>query len=122
MRKTIRALGYAFNGLRYSFINERNFKIEIACACIAIAVSIFFKIVTAHWLVIVLNIFMVLTAELFNTAIEKLANVTCKEVNPAIKIVKDVAAAAVLMTVLSALVCALIIFIPYIFKMYSYEF
>ena len=117
MRKTIHAFGYALNGLRDAFKNERNFKIEIACACVAVAASIYFKIATAHWVVIVLNICMVLTAELFNTAIEKLADITCNEINPAIKIVKDVAAAAVLITVLSAFVCAFIIFIPYIFKM-----
>ncbi len=117
MQKTIRALGYAGSGLRAAFTTERNFKIEIACACIAIATSIFLKIEATHWVVIVLNICMVLTAELFNTAIEKLADITCTDINPAIKIVKDVAAAAVLITVLSAFVCALIIFIPYFLKM-----
>ena len=117
MQTTIRALAYALNGLRHAFINERNFKIEIFCALITIFMGFVFKITMAYWLVVVINICLVLTAELFNTAIEKLADVTCKEINPAIKIIKDVAAAAVVIAGLSAFICGLIIFIPSLLKL-----
>ena len=117
MQKSFRAFVYAINGLRYAVVNERNFRIEILCAIFTIAMAFIFKITMFAWLIIVINICIVLAAELFNTAIEKLADISCKEINPVIEIIKDVAAAAVLLTVLSAIICGLIIFMPYIFKL-----
>ena len=115
MQKSFRAFVYAINGLRYAVVNERNFRIEILCAIFTIALAFIFKITMFAWLIIVINICFILAAELFNTAIEKLADISCKEINPVIEIIKDVAAAAVLLSVLSAIICGLIIFIPYIF-------
>jgi diacylglycerol kinase len=117
MQKSFRAFVYAINGLRYAVVNERNFRIEILCAIFTIAMAFIFKITMFAWLIIVINICIVLAAELFNTAIEKLADISFKEINPIIEIIKDVAAAAVLISVLSALICGVIIFIPYIFKL-----
>ena len=119
MQKSIRALKYALNGLRYAVVNERNFRIEILCAIFTVALAFIFKISMFAWLVVVMNICFVLTAELFNTAVEKLANEVCKIINPVIKIIKDVAAAAVVMAVLSAFICGLIIFVPVILKLLS---
>ena len=118
MQKTLRALKNAIHGFCYALINERNFRTEILCAVIVIAMAFVLKVSATAWLVIVLNISLVLTAELFNTAIEKLADVACKEINPIIKIIKDIAAGAVVIAVLNALVCGLIIFVPIIFKNY----
>ena len=119
MQKSIRALKYALYGLRYAVVNERNFRIEILFAIFAIALAFIFKITMFAWLILVMNIFFVITAELFNTAIKKLAYEVCKVINPLIKIIKDVAAAAVVMAVLSAFICGLIIFVPIILKLFS---
>ena len=117
MQKSIRAFKYALNGLRYAVVNERNFRIEILCAIFIIVLAFIFKITVFAWLILIINICFVLAAELFNTAIEKLADISCKEINPVIEIIKDVAAASVLITVLSALTCGVIIFIPHILKL-----
>ena len=119
MQKSIRALKYALNGLRYAVVNERKFRIEIVCAIFTIALAFIFKITMFAWLILVINICFVLTAELFNTAIEKLSNKVCKVTNPVIKIIKDVAAAAVVMAVVSSFFCGLIIFVPLILKLFS---
>lgn len=119
MQKSIKALGHALNGIRSAFINERNLRIEIFCAFVAITMGFILNIEIVYWLILVINICFVLTAELFNTAIEKLADVACKEINPVVKIIKDVAAAAVVMSVFSAFVCGLIIFIPSLLKFSS---
>ena len=107
---------YALNGLCYAFINERNFRIEICCAFLTILLGFVLNISITSWLIIILNIGFVLTAELFNTAIEKLADLTSKDINPTIKIIKDVAAAAVIVCVISAFVCGLFIFVPIIYN------
>ena len=119
MQKSIKALGHALNGIRNAFLNERNFRIEIFCAFLAITMGFILNIEMLYWLILIINICFVLAAELFNTAIEKLADIACNEINPVVKIIKDVAAAAVVISVFSAFVCGLIIFIPSLLKLSS---
>ena len=109
------AVSNAFNGMKYFFSNERNGKIQLAIAVIAIALSVGLRISTNEWLVVLLCIGLVTGFEMMNTAIEMLCNIVHKEYHPAIKIIKDVAAASVLSVSLISLVSGLIIFLPKIF-------
>jgi diacylglycerol kinase len=59
---------------------------------------------------------MVWVAEIFNTAIEKTMDFISRERHPQIKLIKDLAAAAVLVTAFSALITGAIIFIPKLLK------
>jgi diacylglycerol kinase len=59
-----------------------------------------------------LAIGMVWAAEIFNTSIERIMDYLSKEKQPAIKIIKDLAAAAVLVTALTALLVGAFVFIP----------
>ncbi|MNY79213.1 Undecaprenol kinase [compost metagenome] len=59
---------------------------------------------------------IVLIAELLNTAIEVLVDLVSPDIHPKAKIIKDVAAAAVLVSALTAVVVGLVIFIPKIFN------
>ena len=120
MKKTLNAIRFAINGIRYSFTNERNVRIEIFSSILVILVGFLLKISSLHWLIIILNISFVLTAELINTAIEKFADFVSKEINPAIKIIKDIAASAVIISVIAAAFCGLIIFVPYILKLVNF--
>ena len=49
---------------------------------------------------------------MFNTAVEKLADMVSKDLHPEIKVIKDVSAAAVLVSAIAALVTGAIIFLP----------
>ncbi len=113
MKKLFKSFMYAFRGLIHAFVNEHNFTIEIFCAIIVIVFSLVFTISTLEWFVVIINIGIVLMAELFNTAIENLCNMIHKETHPIIKIVKDVSAGAVVIAALCAFICACIIFIPH---------
>ena len=117
MKKTKNAFVFALKGLQYAFVNETNFKIEIFCAVAVCILGFAFQITNIEWLIILINIGFVLSAELINTAIEKLCDAITKEQNPTIKIVKDVAAAAVLLAAVVAFICALIIFVPAFLKL-----
>ncbi len=119
MRFVIKSFGYAFQGLRFSFKHELNFRIEIACGIIACICAFLFGITKIEWLILLINITVVLMAELFNTALENICNMIHKETHPTIKIIKDVSAAAVTITALFAFMAGLIIFTPYIFKLIS---
>ena len=116
MKKTKNAFLFALHGLQYAFVHERNFKIEVVLAVVVCIAGYALHITNLEWLIIIMNIGFVLSAELINTAVEKLCDVTTAEINPIIKVIKDVAAAAVLIAAAIAFVCALMIFIPAFLK------
>jgi len=66
-------------------------------------------------LIMVILIIFVWMAEMFNTAIEKTIDLVSLEFRPEIKFIKDVSAAAVLISAIGAMVGGLLIFYPKIF-------
>ncbi|NLK07880.1 MAG: diacylglycerol kinase family protein [Firmicutes bacterium] len=69
-----------------------------------------------EWAVLVLTITQVLTAELFNTAVEITVNLITKEYHPLAKAAKNVAAGAVLISSCGALVVGGALFLTRIFS------
>lgn len=113
MKKFLKSFSHALHGVQHAIVHEQNFRIEIFCTMATIGFAIVFNMSKIEWLVVLINISFVLMAELFNTALENLCNIIHKETHPTIKIVKDVSAAAVVITALCALVSGCIIFIPH---------
>jgi len=107
----------AFNGLAYFFIRERNGRIQGVSALLVTAVAGLLRVSPAEWLVILLCIGAVLSLEMLNSAIEKMCDLVTTDYNPVIKIVKDVAAAAVLFASIISIIIACIIFLPKIFAL-----
>jgi diacylglycerol kinase len=108
----MRSFYYAFSGIASAFRSEVNMRIHVVAAVLAVAAGIYFRIAAAEWTMIVLCICSVVSMELINTAIEKICNHITAEQHPAIKQVKDIAAAAVLVTAMGSVVVALIVFLP----------
>lgn len=119
MKKSFDAFGYALAGLLQTIKKERNFRIELFIAALAFTAGVYFDITKIEWLVVLINTAVVLSAELFNTAIEKMCDAFCPDFNPQIKIVKDGAAAAVLVCAVAAAVCGTIIFLPYFLQLFK---
>ena len=114
MKKLILAIRFAVNGLRYALRYENNFRIELCIAVMVTCAGIIFKISHTEWLICIINIGIVLSAEIFNTSVEKLCDLVSTEINPLIKIIKDTSAAAVLVSAIAASLCGAFIFIPHI--------
>ncbi len=112
MEKFFKSFVYAFRGLAYTFRTQLNFKLHCVSAVAVILLGLYTKLSNAEWLWIALAIAMVLVLELINTAIEVLVDMVSPQQQPKAGIVKDVAAAAVLVTAFLALSIALIIFVP----------
>jgi diacylglycerol kinase (ATP) len=112
----VKSFQYAFAGLRQFFQSQHNAIIHALATVLAVIMSILLKLSSAEWIFIIMAIAMVWTAELFNTAIEALCDMIMLEKHPKIKFIKDVAAAAVLVSALSALLTGLIIFLPKLIK------
>lgn len=84
---------------------------------VSISLSFYFSISLLEWIFILLSIALVVSAELFNTAIEALTDLSSKHIHPLAKIAKDCAAGAVLVVSLFALLVGILIFGKYILMM-----
>lgn len=111
----IKSFKYAFNGLKLFFTNDHNGRIHLFAAVAVIALSFYLKLSGLEWIAILSVISAVIVAEIINSSIEKLADVVSPEIHPKIKIVKDLAAAAVLFAAFLAIAVGLIIFLPKLF-------
>ena len=112
MRKFIRGFGYAFNGLLHACKTQLNFRVHLICALIVVLLGYVLNLSTAEWLWIALAIGLVLVAELLNTAIELLVDLVSPEYNKKAGLIKDMCAASVLVTAVTALIIGLLIFVP----------
>lgn len=116
LKKLLRSLGYAVNGLKAAFRTEQNFRLHTMAALLAVLLSFFLKISAYEWLIIILCIVGVMALELVNTSIEKICDRISPEKHPQIKYIKDAAAAAVLIVAAGAFIAGLVIFLPRLMK------
>ena len=96
-------LGFALAGLTTTWRSEHSFKTHVVATVAVLAVLLWLKPVPLWWAIAALTIGFVLAAEVFNTAVEGLADHLHPEQHPAIKVVKDCAAGAVLIASIAAL-------------------
>jgi diacylglycerol kinase len=112
MEKLIKGFGYAFKGMAYAARTQLNFRVHLLAMFVAIGLGFYLHISTAEWCWIVACVAAVLTTELLNTAIEILVDLVSPGYNEKAGRIKDVSAAAVLITAIFAAIVGAIIFIP----------
>ncbi len=110
-----KSLRYALRGLAYALRNEKNFQNEIFCALLVVLGMIYFQVTRSEMVVLILVIMGVLLAELMNTVVERVTDILKPRIHPYAKLIKDLMAAAVLLTSVLALIIGIIIFYPYFF-------
>ncbi|MCX8130264.1 MAG: diacylglycerol kinase [Clostridia bacterium] len=109
-KNLIDSFNNAINGIIYAIKNERNIKIHIIAAVGIIILSLFYKLSRVDFLVVCLTIGFVIVCELFNTAMEAVVDIIVDVYHPKAKVVKDVAAGAVLVSAFVSLIVAYFIF------------
>jgi undecaprenol kinase len=100
-------LGFAIRGLAHALRAEASLKVQAAVLLGAFAALALLRPPPVWWALVALSSAAVIGAELLNTAIEELADLLHPDTHPRIRVVKDCAAAAVLIAVLGALGVAL---------------
>jgi diacylglycerol kinase len=110
--KTIQSFSHAFRGFKVSLMEEQNLRIELILGFISVLMGIYFHLSSIEWIVLILTISAVIGAELFNTALECLVDLISPEVHPLAKKAKDAAAAAVLISSVSAALVGIFLFVP----------
>ena len=111
-KKLINCFKYAGEGIVSSFKSERNMKIHMFIMLIVILAGILLKLSAIEWIICVLLFGIVISAELFNTALETIVDMVSPEKNEKAKLAKDVSAGAVLVVAIGAAIVGSIIFIP----------
>jgi diacylglycerol kinase len=114
LKKHIISYKYAMRGIWLAFRYEPNMIIHLTATIAVLIVNYLLEISRTEWLITLILIGTVLMSEIFNTAIEKLADRVSKDHDPMIGHVKDLSAGAVLITGIAALVCAVVIYLPYL--------
>jgi diacylglycerol kinase len=112
LKKMLKSFKYAFSGIGDLARTENNFRFHLLVVVLVILSSVTLRINRKEWIIVVFLIGFVLTAEAFNTAIEKICDFTHPELHPHIGKIKDLAAGGVLIAVITAVVIGLIIFVP----------
>lgn len=113
-----KSFSYAIRGLRLLLKTQHNSWVQIFLTIFIIFLGIFFCISQTEWMLLVLSIGAVLTAEAFNTAFEFDIDLTSPTYHPYARDTKDVAAGAVLITSIMATIVGLIIFLPKILGLF----
>ena len=113
MRSFLKSFVYAGRGISALFNRERNFRVQLTGLILVIAAGFFFSITKIEWLIIAASSSLVLAMEAMNTAIEKLCDLYSKEENDQIRVIKDIAAGAVLICAAGAAIVGAVIFYPY---------
>jgi diacylglycerol kinase (ATP) len=106
----IEACNNAVNGIIYAATTQRNIRIQLVLAVIIMMLSLFYGLNTTEFLCLVFAVFMVIFAEMINTAIETVVDLFVDVYHPKAKIAKDVAAGAVVLAACNALVVGYFIF------------
>ncbi|WP_254871212.1 diacylglycerol kinase family protein [Bacillus sp. Marseille-Q1617] len=111
-----KSFGYAWQGIRFVWSSEQNFRIHAAAGFIAAALGVLLSISVFEWIVLILLISGMMALETMNTAIEKAVDLVSPDDHPLAKASKDAAAAAVLLFAIGSFIIGCIIFIPKIFN------
>lgn len=114
LRKHLAGYKYAVRGVWLAFRDEPNMRFHLAAAVGVVLVNCLLGVSRTDWLITLMLIGLAWMAEVFNTAIEKLADRVTQDHDPLIGQAKDLAAGAVIILCFFATVCALVIYLPYL--------
>lgn len=109
-RSVIDSFNYAVTGIITALKTEKHMKVHYGIALAVIIASLFFDFSKLEFLILLFAISLVIVSEMLNTAIEKSIDMITTDYHPLAKIVKDVAAGAVLIASLNALVVGYLLF------------
>lgn len=114
IRRLRKSFTYASRGLVKIFREEQNLRIQFIVSLFVIALAWSLGVSRVEWAVLVLAIGIVVLMEIVNTAAELISDVLKPRINGYVKEIKDVMAAAVMMSSIMAVVIGIIIFWPYL--------
>ena len=111
LRERLGSFIYAGRGLKLLFREHNTWIHLVATLCVAI-VGRWVSLSTIEWAIAIILVGSVWITEAINTAIERLCDHVTPQRHPAIAHIKDIAAAAVILSAITAVMAGLCIFVP----------
>lgn len=108
----LKSFAYAAEGIVSFFRSEHNAQIHLASTALVLVLSVTLGIDKSEAIAVVFAVALVWITEMINTAIEKAMDLISTEIHPQIKLIKDIAAGAVLIASIAAAITGCIVFIP----------
>ncbi len=93
---------YGWAGLRAAWQHEDAFRQELIVVCFVLPLAVFSPVSLLGKVLMSMSLFLVLIAELFNSALEAAVDHTSLERHPLAKRAKDIASAGVLLCIVNA--------------------
>ena len=115
----LKSFGYSMDGLIYAYKYEQSMLIHVIVTIAVVITNILLRINSYEWLVTLLSIGMVLSAELINTAIEAVVDLVTLEIHPLAKIAKDCGSAATFILACMAAAIGCVVYIPKFIDIFS---
>ncbi|MEY4704050.1 MAG: hypothetical protein RL042_246 [Nitrospirota bacterium] len=113
-RQLLEKFSFALDGLKAAYRSEQSFRIQLAISLAAVLAGGLLGLTQLEWLFVITAIGIVLSLELLNTTIEKMLDRLHPTKHDSVKFIKDVSAAAVLVSSLTAAVIGLIVFLRHL--------
>ncbi len=112
------SLKNAWVGILTSLSTQRNFRLEIILGLIALFLAYVLEFTLTKFVIVIGTILLVLSFEMFNTALEALIDSVHVEHHPLAKLSKDASAGAVLIITLLAGIVGLYLYLPAFLALY----
>lgn len=110
MKKQILSFKYAFCGVWNAIKSESHMRFHIVAGFYVLLFSLFYDFSLAQRALLVVLIALIIAFEIVNTCIEELCNLISTSFMPLIKLIKDMAAGAVLVLSMASVVVAFLFF------------
>jgi diacylglycerol kinase (ATP) len=114
----IRSFRYAGRGLRFVLCTEHNAWLHLAATGMAIGAGLALEIDSVDWRWIAAALLWVWSVEALNTSIEQICNLISPQPDERVRVVKDVAAGAVLVSATGAALIGAFTFLPYVAQLH----
>lgn len=115
-KRFITSFNNALNGLKTCVVYEKNARFHLIATIIVLSVATLLRLSKIDWLFLFLAISLVWISELINSSVESLFDLLQPEIDPRVKIGKDLSAAAVLISALFSVIVGILTLGPPIFQ------
>ena len=113
---------YAWNGIAYTVRTQRNMRVHIALAVVAVVLGIWLRISPVEFAMVFVAVTGVVVSEMINTVAEACVDLATQEYHPLARVAKDVAAGAVLLSAMLAMVIGCFVYTPHLWPLVLHLF
>ncbi|MCK4519531.1 MAG: diacylglycerol kinase, partial [Candidatus Omnitrophica bacterium] len=109
-RTLVDSFNAAIEGVIYTVKTQRNMRLHFLCAVLIVVLSFFLNLTKTEIILVAIAASLVLIAEMFNTAMEKVIDLITPDFHPLARVVKDVTAGCVLIAAINSLIVGYLVF------------